>query len=108
MCYKKLVTHVESRVSAVSPLESGEQHQIKVINNSLLSSGQKTSVEGILSIASKKQFKHKQNGGGARGAEDQEKMKNKQFCLLNALDLNAHFIPFSFTCVIECRKTRNS
>ena len=31
MHYKKLVTHVESHASAVSLLESGEQHCIKAI-----------------------------------------------------------------------------
>ena len=33
MCYKKLFTHVESRVSAVSLLKSRELHYIKAINN---------------------------------------------------------------------------
>ena len=33
MCYKKLFTHVESHTSAMSLLESGEQHYIKAINN---------------------------------------------------------------------------
>ena len=33
MLYKKLFTHIESRASAVSLLESGEQRYIKAINN---------------------------------------------------------------------------
>ena len=36
--YKKLVTHVESHASTVSLLESGEQHDIKVINNDSINS----------------------------------------------------------------------
>ena len=31
--YKKLVTHIESHVSAVSLIESGEQRYINAINN---------------------------------------------------------------------------
>ena len=33
MCYKKLFTHAESHVNAVSLLESGEECYVKVINN---------------------------------------------------------------------------
>ena len=51
MCYKKLVTDVESHASAVSLLESREQRYIKAINKTRLAQ------EGIQSIQSNHDLK---------------------------------------------------